>query len=208
MIKSPFYIIPNFLSVKHCDAIVSDLGFFVPDMDEETDKAILMQRHHEKNEILIYEKLMLHMNDIEKHYDFSYAGTERITFEFYAPGADRPVHCENSDFLRNKWVQTRNRTITGVVFFQNYMNPEEIFDQFEDVYGGRLEFPTWNFGFNPIKGTLVLFPSDPHFINGTSEVIAGNLITARLHISSKTPWFYDPAKFPGGYDSWFKDYTS
>jgi hypothetical protein len=89
-----------------------------------------------------------------------------------------------------------------VLFLSDYQESPS-FDSEYEVYGGKLEFPQHAFGFNPRRGTLVLFPSDPHFINVTSDVFVGELFQSRLQLAASTPYFYDSEMFPGNYTQWF-----
>ena len=79
------------------------------------------------------------------------------------------------------------------------------FDSDYEVYGGKLEFPQHDFGFNPERGTLIMYPSGPHFINAFSEVLAGDLFAARFHFGTHMPFLYNPEEFPGDYTNWFSD---
>lgn len=138
-----------------------------------------------------------------EHYGIEYKGTEPIKFEWYPPGASKPLHAENSEFIKEKWLRVRACDLTAVLFLSDYQN-SPAFDQEYEVYGGKLEFPQHQFGFNPNRGTLVVFPSAPHFINQSTTVLAGDLYQARINIVAKAPYLYDPTKFPGNYTVWFK----
>ena len=199
--KSPFMVFQEFLSPKLCEGIVIDLNFFTPNYDEEGDPTMLM-RAHEQSEHIIYTRFQELIPKIEEYYGFEHRGTETVMFEYYAEDTKPVLHCENGDWIRKKWVRTRDRDITCLLFFNTFQD-QIPFDNDYEVYGGKIEFPQHGFGFNPERGTMIVFPSGPHFINAASHIIAGELIMARFHLAAKMPYLYNPAKFPGDYRSWF-----
>jgi hypothetical protein len=205
--KSPFYIIQQFLSPLKCEDLVDSLDFFVPDRGPD-DKPIKTLRFNEKAQELIYNRFLDFIPEIEKHYNVEYKGTEEIFFEWFTEEcAGDPPHCENSEFLRKKWVRTKNRDFCGVLFLSSYQNKPEFETDYE-VYGGKLEFAQHEFGFNPERGTLVIFPAGPHFINATAPVHLGDLYQCRIHFATKSLYMYDPTQFPGDYRTWFLDIAS
>lgn len=199
--KSPFYIIENFLSPKMCEAIVDNLGFAVPDTNSDGDP-IKMIRYREDAETVIFNRMQQFLPQLIEYYDFEYRGTEQIPFEFLAEGVEGIPHCENSTYLKKKWVRTKDRDFTGVLFLSDYSDTPD-FDSDYEVYGGKLEFPQHGFGFNPQRGTMIVFPSGPHFINANADIIVGDLFQARVHIAAQMPYLYQPANFPGNYTNWF-----
>lgn len=199
--KSPFFVIEDFLTPKQCEAVINRLDFFDPDEDNEGNP-IKMIRYNEWSENLIYDKFVNNVPTIEQYYSFKHRATEQVTFEYYAEGTQSTPSCENSSWLRKNWVRTRDRDLTAVVFLSEYQDQIPFDDDFE-VYGGKLEFIQHNFGFNPQRGTMILFPSGPHFINAISEVEAGELLLAKFHIAAAEPYLYDPSNFPGDFSSWF-----
>ncbi len=201
MSKSPFFVIPEFISPMMCEDIIDLSNFTTPDRDKN-EKPILTTRINEVVEALIFNRVSSIVPAIEQHYDCQYKGTEDIRVEWYPPGSNGSFRSENSKYIRQKWVRTSTRDLTGVLFLVDYQD-QVPFDPMFEVYGGKLEFPQHNFGLNPQRGTLVVFPSDPHFINGTTEVAAGDLYQARFHIVNQNPYWYNPDGFPGDYTTWF-----
>jgi hypothetical protein len=201
--KSPFRVFRQFLSPKYCEYICDAIAFTDADTDKEGD-LLKMVKHNEYAEGLIYERLQPLIPDLEKYYGITYKGTEQIMVEWFAEGTTGKPQCENSHYLRKKWVRTLSRDLSAILFLSDY-NDSENFDSDYEVYGGKLEFPQHQFGFNPERGTLIVYPSVPHFINATAEIKAGELYQARIHMSATTPLLYDPSKFPGNYTNWFND---
>jgi hypothetical protein len=198
---SPFYVIEDFVSPLLCEELLEMCNFTVPNVDA-SGKNVVTITSNDRAEEIIYEQLQLHMHSIQAHYDIHYKGTEPILFEWYTEGCKGTMGVENSVFVRGKWLRTRSRDLSAILFLNDYQDEQE-FDPEYEVYGGKLEFPQHHFGFNPQRGTLIVYPSDPHFINVTANVNAGSLVQARIHISAQSMYLYDPSKFPGNYLSWF-----
>lgn len=201
--KSPFFVVQDFISPLMCEEIVDTLNFTVPDTDKD-DYEVMTVKTNETAEQIIYERFLQLIPKLEEYYDITYKGMERIQFEWLPPMSQNEAHAENSNYLRGKWLRTRQRDLTAVLFLCDYQEQEDFEKEFE-VYGGKLEFPQHKFSFNPARGTLVVFPSDPHFINITSTVLVGDLFQARIQLAAQVPYIYDPKRFPGNYTFWFKD---
>lgn len=200
--KSPFLIFQDFLSAKICEQIVDDLGFYTPDTNDEEDP-IKMFRHHEPSQKIIWERYEPLIDGVMGYYDAAYRGTEMMTFEYLAEGTASEPLCENSNYVNKKWLRVRDRDITSLLFLSDY-NDQPPFDNEFEVYGGKFEFPQHGFGFNPQRGTLIFYPSGPHFINANATIIAGDLFQVRFHIATKLPYLYNPLNFPGDFRSWFR----
>lgn len=202
MFKSPFYVIQEFVSPLMCEEILDLCDFNVPDTDKD-GREVLTKKSSERAESMVYERLVYALPEIQAHYQLLYKGTERISFEWFPEGSIGQHHSENSTFLRKKWMRTNARDLTGVLFLSDYQENTP-FDGEYEVLGGKLEFPQHRFGFNPQRGTLVVFPSDPHFINITAKILAGDLFQARIQMAATMPYIYDPRQFPGDFTTWFK----
>lgn len=200
--KSPFYVIQDFISPLLCEELIDLCDFNVPDTDREGNE-IKTTRTCEPAENIIYERLLRVLPDIQSYYDIQYKGTERIAFEWFPEGCQGQFVCENSEHLRGKWLRVRNRDLSAVLFMTDYQEKVPFEQEFE-AYGGKLEFVQHQFGFQPNRGTLIVFPSDPHFINITSRLLAGDLYQARIQMVAKAPYIYNPLDFPGDYRVWFK----
>ena len=204
--KSPFFVVQEFLSPLQCEDIVDMLEMYVPDVNTNDDP-IKTIKHHNLSEKIIFERFEDHIDNIEQRYDIEYRGTEKMSFEWYPEGCDGEApHCENSNYVRKKWLKTKDNDFTAVLFLSDYQTKVP-FDSDYEVYGGKLEFPQHNFGFNPERGTLVIFPSGPHFLNNTTEILAGDLYQVRFHFASVKPFLYDPNNFPGDYREWLREFA-
>lgn len=203
--KSPFYVVQDFVSPLMCEDIIDHCDFNVPDKDKDGEY-VKTTKTCEPAESIIYERMLSLVPNLQTHYGFTYKGTERMKFEWFPQGSEGQFQCENSEHLRGKWLRTLSRDFTGVLFLTDYQERPE-FEQEYEVYGGKLEFVQHQFGFQPQRGTLVVFPSDPHFINITSKVVLGDLFQVRIQMVAKTPYIYQPTEFPGNYTTWFKPLT-
>lgn len=203
MVKSPFFVIQDFLSPLLCEQIADDINFIYPDKDPN-DKPIKSMKSHDRSEEVIFQHLRPYIPKLEKHYGVEYRGTTLMMFEWYPQGcAGEKPHSENSDYIRKKWVRTRDRDLSCVLFLCDYQDHIPFDGDFE-VYGGKLEFFQHRFGFNPQRGTLVVFPSEAHFLNGTTAIKAGDLMQVRFHVATTSPFIYQPSDFPGDYTTWFE----
>lgn len=205
IVRSPFCVVEDFLSPLLCEEVVDLLSFNVPDFDKD-DNPVLTKKSHEKCEEIVFERIQQIVPTLENHYGLKYKGTESpILFEWYTEGTEGPIHCESSVYKRKKWLRITERDLTGIIFLCDY-NDKIPFEKEFEVYGGKTEFPQHQFGFNPQRGTLIIFPSGPHFINKTTQVYAGDLYQIRFHITATIPYLYDPKNFPGDFTIWFQPY--
>lgn len=206
MLKSPFKVYPNFIPLALCDQLVDNMGIVEPDTDPN-DKPIKTIRAITDRDEFIFDALESIQPELEEYYGFNWKGIEVPQMEFYPEecvDASTPS-CGNSVFVSRKWVRNKHRDLTGILFLSDYNEGEEAFDPQFEVYGGKLQFPQHKFSFNPKRGTLVVFPASPHFINVVSNIMAGDLFMMRFHIATEQPFLYDPSQFRGDYKHWFKD---
>lgn len=203
MSHSPFLVFQDFISSAEADYIASE-AHVAPQYDAE-GLPMPIERHVAELEDDIFEKFKTLIPEIQSHFkNFKYRGTEHLVFQqFPASGknAEEP-HCENAVYKRKKWVRVKDRDLTGVLWLKDYKDTPP-FDTETEVYGGKLEFPVYNFGFQPQKGTLVIYPSNERFISLTTAVLVGELQTVRFHICGEGLWIYDPADYPGDFRTWF-----
>ena len=143
------------------------------------------------------------VDTISSYYGISVGGVERPAHEIFVAGAKEDPVCENSVFTKERqWMQTKNRALTGILFLNSF-NSEPPFNENTQCYGGKLEFPSHQFGFNPEAGTLVIFPSAPQFVHLTTPIQRGVLEQIKFHIIPSEPYVYSPQDYPGDYRVWF-----
>lgn len=205
MTHSPFLVFQDFITGDDCDRIAKEVRV-EPNVDEN-NVPLAMERHHGLVEDELFEKFKTLIPNLESHYQgFKYRGTEHLVFQqFPATGktAEEP-HCENAVYKRKKWMRIKDRDLTGLLWLKDHQDSPP-FDIKTQVLGGKLEFPVYNFGFQPQKGTLVIYPSNERFISLTTAVLVGELQAVRFHICGEGIWIYNPDDYPGDFRNWFID---
>lgn len=202
-IKSPFFVVQDFISPLLCEHIIDAAECFSPDTDIK-GTPVKTVKHNKQTQQIVMERLSSIIPSIEQHYNVDYKGTEPMNVEWFPEGSEGIIACESSSFIKGKWVKTKDREFSGVLFLNDY-HDKIPFDNTFEVYGGKLEFPQWGFGFNPQRGTLVVYPSGPHFINKTSSILVGDLYQVKIHIATHEPFLFNLKDFPGNYTNWFND---
>lgn len=200
-VKSPFFVVEEFISPLLCEDLVDECGFIFPDMDQE-NRAIKTTASPEDAQSILFDRLLQIVPQLEEHYGVKYKGMEEIKFEWFPQDSSGAPQCENSEFLKGKWVKVRARDLTCILFLSDYQDKLPFDGEFE-VYGGKLEFPQHQFSFVPNRGTLIVFPSVPHFINSVSRVAAGDLYQARIQMVTEEQLIYQPSDYPGNFKTWF-----
>ena len=149
MIKSPFMVFQNFIPPLLCEQIVDSMDFYSPetDKDEKPTKSI---RRNESVETIIFDRLESLVPQITQHYGVTYRGTEPIYVEWFPEESEGSVVCDNSSYLRKKWVRTKDRDLTAVLFLTDYQDSSPFDYEFEVV--------SWNF----LNGVLVSIHKEGH----------------------------------------------
>ncbi len=207
-VKSPFKVYQEFLSPKLCDDIIAKTKLDPPNKDADGNP-LKYECYNDHAEGIIFQKLKNIIPELEEHYDIDYVGTERMLFQSFPEGMNKPAEepgCQNAKYLRKKWVKIKDVDLTAVLWLKDYQD-QVPFDNDNEVFGGKLELPMYNFSLVPQKGTLVVYPAGPHFITATSPVMVGTLSQVRINLTVKQPWLYDPTNFQGSYVEWFKEYS-
>lgn len=205
MIHSPFLVVEDFLSPLLCEHIVDGLDFIEPDVDKD-GYPIVNSKNNEVYEKVIYSYISNNVELINDHFGVEYRGMKPVEFKWYPENykGDTEFTCENAFYNKDgKWAKNKDRDITGIIFLSDY-NDETPFESDYEVYGGKYEFAQHNFGFHARRGTLILYPSGPHFLNQTKAIAAGDLFLAKFHIATQLPFLYDPTQFSGNYTNWFE----
>jgi hypothetical protein len=209
MIKSPFVVVQDFLSPLQCEKIIDTIHVDQPDVDKDGTPR-KTEKHNLFLENDIAERFRSLIPDIEQTYDCAYHGLEKPLFQYYPENAKTPADgpgCENAKYLRKKWVQYKDVDLVGFIWLKDYNDNVPIDTRYE-VFGGKLEFPVYNFSLVPQRGTLVVFPAGPHFITVISPILLSDLYQIKLNISIKATdgsrWLYQPSGFGGDWKSWFE----
>jgi len=202
-IKSPFLVFQHFITTDLCDQFAKDVR--VEPLKTDDDILQSSERFHPEIELKIFELFKPLIPEIEAHFNLTYRGTEHLVFQQFPTSNGKPAeepHCENAVFKRKQWIKVKDRDLTGILWFKDHQEAPP-FDIKTQVLGGKLEFPTFSFGFQPQAGTLVIYPSNERFISLTSPILVGELQCVRFHICAEGIWIYQPADYKGDFRSWF-----
>ena len=209
--KSPFIIAQDFLSPLLCEKMIDSIKVEQPDTDVEGDPKKL-ERHVLELEYDIIERFRDLVPQIEERYDCEYRGLEKPLFQYFPENAKVPAEppgCENSKFVRKKWVMHKDVDLVGFIWLKDF-NDNIPLDPRHEVFGGKLEFPAYNFSLVPQRGTLVMFPAGPHFITVISPILLGDLYQIKLNVCVTQKqgghWFYQPQQFPGTWQDWLSEH--
>lgn len=201
--KSPFFIVEEFVSPLQCEDIIIRLGNKFPQSDPNGN-ILSTPKVNRLTEMRLFPLIEELIPDLESYYDFEYGGTTKFIFNWYPQGyEDQSVICDNSISTPAGWKRTKEYDFTGLIFLNDY-NDTPPFDPYFEVNGGKHEYVTHNFGFNPSRGTLIIHPSGPNFAYSIAPILQGDLNVMRFHIAAHGEYEYDMNKFPGSYKTWFK----
>jgi hypothetical protein len=209
-IHSPFLTVEHFISPAVCERLISDLGIHEPTTDEVgrvlKNERILRDAEYAQ---MFKGLVQSQVSAIDERFNATVVGMEPPTFSQYFEDPKNPCEthgCENAKFLRKKWVKVKDVDLVGYIWLKDYNGGIPLDPRFE-VYGGKLEFPAYDFSLVPQRGTLVLFPAGPHFISAVSPILVGSLeqikITVKLKANDGNMWIYQPQNFGGTYLDWF-----
>jgi len=202
MNKCPFFIVNNFLSPLECEDIVNRSYFEFPNTDKGVPVKSVTQNVLTQNRILPYLEDLIPA--LEDYFEFEHGGILPFNIECYPRGCKQEgLRAENSLKRDGKWTRVNDHDFTGVIFLKENSTETNFDDSFE-VYGSKLEFPNHLFGFSAERGTLIVFPSAPNFVNTTISPKFGDMYQVRFQLVAAKPYNYDMAKFPGNYKTWFK----
>ena len=210
-IHSPFHVVEGFISPANCEKIIADLGIAVPSMDgmKPLKQVRIIDDPHLLN--LIEDSFFENVGDIQARYRGLSHGVVAPTFNQYFENPKDPceVHgCESSKYLRKKWVKTKDVDLVAYIWLKDFNNGVPLDPRFE-TYGGKLEFPAYDFSLVPQRGTMVMFPAGPHFITAISPVLVGTYehikFSVKLTQADDGLWLYQPDQFPGTYQEWFTE---
>lgn len=214
IINSPFFSIQDFFSPSLCDQIIDEMGLSAPAYEADDKTPIKHERiiKGTRFEGLLKKSILDNAEAIQARYGGSLVGMdEPHFFQFFEnPKVHCVAHgCENSKFLKRKWVVVKDVDLVGYVWLKDYNDGIPLDPSFE-VYGGKLEFPAYDFSIIPERGSAVIFPAGPHFITAVSHVFVGSMEYIKFALklvrdteTGEAAWFYQPENFPGTYQDWF-----
>lgn len=213
-VKSPFHIIEDFISPGQCEWLIEQLGIKTPSVDERgvplKHERLLSSDAELSN--FIKAPLVEHIPAIQDRYLGEVVGLEAPLFQQYFENPNRACEqhgCANAKYARKKWIKHRDIDLIGYLWLKDFQGGVPLDPRFE-VYGGKLEFPAYDFSLVPQRGTLVIFPAGPHFITAISPILVGSLEQVQVPIKLEDQggsWYYQPVNHPGTYQEWFTQET-
>lgn len=204
MTHSPFHIIEDFISPLQCERIAKSLALSRPNYDEAGNPLKYERLIPTDISGSLLSELDAASPLIEQRFGASIVGDPALLFQQYFENAKKPAEelgCENSKYSRKKWAKVKDVDLVGFLWLKSYHDAVPLDPRIE-VYGGKIEFPTYDFSLTPVAGTLVIYPATPHFVTAISHVMLGSLEQIKFNIKLKD-WSYDPSNFPGTYKDWF-----
>lgn len=202
-VNSPFIIIENAISPLQCEEVVDSMEFLSLDVDK-TGNSRLTTKMSDFGSAMIDPIVRGLDNQITAKYGSSIFGLDKTRVCWADHSVQPGPICDNSIHVKNKWLRVHDRDLTVVVFLSDY-NEQPPFDGEFEVYGGKMEFPSHGFGFNPIRGTMIIMPADPHFTHIFSPISAGDLYISKTFVTLKEVMIYSPKQFPGVWSQWLAD---
>ena len=202
-VKSPFLIYEDAISPLQCERIVDSVEFITLDVNKQ-GKPIESTKTSDLGSSLIHAAIQTHAEEIATRYGAPILDLDatRVIWSD-STVSPRPL-CDNSVRVQNSWLRVHNRDLVAVVFMSDF-NDKPPFDSDFEVYGGKMEFPSHGFGFNPVRGTMIILPCDPHFTHLLSPISIGDLYISKTYITLERPLIYSPKNFPGTWSQWLSD---
>lgn len=204
MIHSPFHVVEDFISPLYCEKLIKGLALSKPSISENGQPLKHERLISQDLSGLILSELDAQIPLIERRYGAAPVGEPALLFRQYWENSKAPAEamgCENSKYSRKKWVKIKDVDLVGFLWLKTYHDAVPLDPRIE-VYGGKLEFPAYNFSLVPTAGTLVMFPATPHFVTAMSHVMFGSLELIKINVKLEN-WSYDPQAYPGTYQDWF-----
>lgn len=200
--RPPFLILKEFLSPLECENVLSSIRLDFPNVDVNDNpiktiiKAPVIQNR-------VWQRMELYFEIIEKYYQVEIDSIGEVDIEWYPEESIKEqTRCENSIYINSKWQIVNDNDFCMVVFLKDY-NDSKNFDIDFECYGGKLNMVNHGFGFNPERGTAIIFPGNQNFINLTDPPKYGDALQIRTHITTVERYKYSPSLFPGNFKTWF-----
>lgn len=204
MIHSPFHVVEDFISPLQCERLVKGLALSRPNIAENGQPLKYERLIPAEFSGSVLSELDALTPLLEQRYDAQVVGDPALLFQQYWENPKAPaegMRCENSVYKRKKWEKVKDVDLVGFLWLKSYHDAVPLDPRIE-VYGGKLEFPAYNFSLTPVAGTLVVFPASPHFVTAMSHVMLGSLEQIKIGLKLKD-WAYDASQYPGSYQEWF-----
>ena len=205
--RVPFLINRDIISPLQCEDMVLRLRHTLPNTDQRGNPTVTF-KSNALSEMRIHDSLDEVFDSFEAHYGVTVRTVTPMAFEWYPTGfAGQTATCEGSTVRKKRgspteWRKVKDYDFTGIIFLNDF-SADTNFDGRFEVRGGKLDFPTHGFGFNPARGTVLIYPCCSNFVNAVSPVELGDSNIVRFHIVVEGEYVYNIDDYPGGYKEWF-----
>lgn len=201
--KSPFYIVDEFISPLQCEDIIERLDNRFTQKDN-AGNILSIPKVNRLTEMRVMPSFKELIPDLETYFDFKYLGTTKFIITWYPTGYNNTsTICDNSMRTREGWKRIFGYDFTCLIFLNDFRDSAP-FDEYYEVKGGKHEYITHGFGFNPTRGTMIFHPSSPNFEYSIAPILAGNLNVIRFNVKAETEYEYNMNNFQGDFKTWFK----
>lgn len=203
-VKSPFFVSEEFISPNQCEKLVKDFSLVIPSRMESGEPFAYERYLPKETEAQILERTVDMNAVINSYYNVS-VNSYSVKFQQFwenAKSPAMPISLPGWKYNRKKWTKLSGIDLVGVVWLKDYNDSVPLDPRYE-VYGGKLEFPSFDFSFVPARGTLVLFPAVPNFSHAISHVLYGSLQQLVFGITLDKPLEYSAEQFGGTFRDWF-----
>ena len=207
-VRSPFHVVENFLSPLACEEIVPCVSDFQVDVvDGKPTKTVRTEIDFQTDveSVLMETLLNSAIPLLEAHYGVEYRSLLPFEYHHYPQDfmGDKELICDNAVYLNGSWLRNRDIDFTSILFLNDF-NDNTPFDPRYEVTGGKIEMISYNFSFQPQRGTLVTFPGCPRHLHRVSNVTLGESNFIKMFWNTTVPYVHDPSKFPGTFEEWFE----
>ena len=196
-LRSPFVIIEELISPMLCEDIIGELDFDSEGIQRDHEGTITPNRKiNPLSEQFLIDHLGAYTEAIGRHYDCTVDDHESCVFERYptgwtSPGATPALYRKGP----NGWFKTGIGDFVATLFLMDHHDGVAGLDPYREVYGGKLEFPSFKFGFTPNAGTMIIHPVAPNFASTFAPVYAGELNVVQILLTTATPYRCNMANF-------------
>ena len=177
---SPFFVIEDFISPLQCEKIRNSKY-----VQKSNLPHVQTIRDGQK---LIVNSVLDYKQEIETRFGGVMNDDIKSLFLQFPENPTVPcqaVQIDSWQFIRRKWTKVKNIDLIGLIPLKTYNSDVPIDVEFE-TYGSKIEFPNFNFGILPERGSLILFPSAPNFAYAISHNLLGGIEFIKVHIVLST----------------------
>jgi len=203
-VKSPFLVIEETISPQRCEGIVSEYALVKPSMSIDGEP-LAYERYLTKNsEVLLQEVFSQYGELIAEKYGSSIENIFPKFQQFWenVKSPAQQIALPGWKYARKKWTKTADVDLIAIIWMKDFNSSVPLDPRFE-TYGGKVEFPSFDFSFVPVRGTMIIFPAVPNFAYALSHVLYGSMEQIICGIKLNNSLEYKAENFPGTYRDWF-----